>query len=1148
MILQRQPNCSLLYSAFTYTLNNTTASVTVDSQLPNFEKTLHDNSFLTTTPGKFVGGCTDSSQATGPRYAINLGLGKDGNILGVTFAGGSGGILTSGLKSDGTLTSPVELATDNGTNSMMSGDLNNDGNQDVVTINGDGLSSSVDVFLGKDDGSLQPETTYPLPNAIANYGALDTMDSDSTLDLVVGVGSAGTFQFFIFPGKGDGTFNTPNTFTPPANSVSFNDLFITADLNGDGHKDILTSRGQLFLGAGDGKTFTAKGQVIAPPQNPSSFYAPGMVAADFNHDGKLDLATDDGITIRIFLGNGDGTFTVGAAYAAIPNTGLLVATDLDGDGNLDLFSGLGNSGAYGGDNFLPSQAYALLGNGDGTFQGAPSLPINYTGTNIADLNGDGRMDIVGIETAFPQTTLTTFLAQSNGVLKSGAQLVVPSNQGVDSVALGDFDGDKVPDVIFLTTLNGTQGLYLALGSGDGSFGTPTLIPTPSLTTPPGFDNDLVLTGLRVGDFNHDGKLDIIYNFSDEDFSKNLNLVGFAVQLGDGKGNFAAPVVTTTYSSVTPPLFAFSNTLSAVADVNKDNFPDVFLVAPSTIMDATAQAQVQLFLANGDGSFKAPAILTLTDNIRPPFPDGSLGSPLAIADLNGDGNLDIVASGSSTDGTEPEVAIALGNGDGRFKAPTILKLEGFGFAGSPAIADFDGDGKLDLDVQGIIEGSGQGIFPGKGDGTFTTIANTDGTVSAPEEIFLAITGGAAAADFNGDGKPDLIVGGVELLNKSGATPPALATTATVVTATPNPSTLLQSVTFSATVTSATAGAITGTVAFFDGANQLGTGAVGAAGLATFPYNFLATGAHSITAQYGGDATYAASTSPVFTQTVNPAAVKSSTSTALVSSPNPAAVGANVTFTATVSSATAGTISGTVTFFDGVTSLGPGTIAAGVASLATTTLAAGSHSITAQYGGDANYAASTSTAVTQVVNAAPDFTISASPSMLTIPAGQSGTVAITVTPLNGSTQTLNFSCAPLPAASSCAFSPLPPITLDGTHPVTLQLTVSTTARTTKGSLPQFFSPPDRRIPSPRIPAQTLAMLCLLALLAAYKMRWRTSAVRVACMLILIIVPVGLLSSCSGSKPLVTGTPAGTTQVSVTASATSGSHSASLTLVVQ
>ena len=120
-------------------------------------------------------------------------------------------------------------------------------------------------------------------------------------------------------------------------------------------------------------------------------------------------------------------------------------------------------------------------------------------------------------------------------------------------------------------------------------------------------------------------------------------------------------------------------------------------------------------------------------------------------------------------------------------------------------------------------------------------------------------------------------------------------------------------------------------------------------------------HSVTAVYGGDTNDLTSASSAVTHVVNQA----TSTTTLTSSRNPSTFAASVTFTATVSPATA---SGTVTFRDGATTIGTGTIAGGVATLATTTLAVASHSVTAVYGGDTNDLASTSS-VTQVVNQRP-----------------------------------------------------------------------------------------------------------------------------------------------------------------------------------
>jgi hypothetical protein len=142
--------------------------------------------------------------------------------------------------------------------------------------------------------------------------------------------------------------------------------------------------------------------------------------------------------------------------------------------------------------------------------------------------------------------------------------------------------------------------------------------------------------------------------------------------------------------------------------------------------------------------------------------------------------------------------------------------------------------------------------------------------------------------------------------------------------------------------------------------LGTGTL-SSGKATFTTSSLALGTHSITAAYGGN-TNNASISSVLTQIVG----KAATSTTLLSSANPSAFGQAVIFTATIKPATTGTPTGTVTFKDGATVLGTGTLSSGKATFTTSSLALGTHSITAVYGGSATYLASTSPTLTQTVN--------------------------------------------------------------------------------------------------------------------------------------------------------------------------------------
>src|SRR6266576_1409632 len=248
--------------------------------------------------------------------------------------------------------------------------------------------------------------------------------------------------------------------------------------------------------------------------------------------------------------------------------------------------------------------------------------------------------------------------------------------------------------------------------------------------------------------------------------------------------------------------------------------------------------------------------------------------------------------------------------------------------------------------------GTGTLSG-GTATFTTSALTAGTHS-----ITAIYGGDA--NFTGSTSPIL----TQTINQT-------ASSSAVVTSSNNPSIIGTAVTFTASVTSPVTGTLTGTVTFQDGASALGTGTL-SGGTATFTTSGLTAGTHSITVIYGGDANFAGSTSPVLTQTVN----KAASSTSVVSSNSPSNRGAAVTFTASVTSPVTGTPTGTVTFQDGASALGTGTLSGGTATFTTSALTAGTHSITAIYGGDANFTGSTSPILTQTIGKAASSTAVAS----------------------------------------------------------------------------------------------------------------------------------------------------------------------------
>jgi hypothetical protein len=1149
-IVWRQANCSLSFANYTIGLSaQNQFEITPAEYLPGYEKTIHNNAFLTTTPDIFANGCIDNKLGIESSFFVVAGPYKAGTEMLATL--GPSGVITGAIDGYESYIGPTNLATDYPPTAVVSGDLNKDGYPDVVSVNTDGEHASLTVFLGNSDGTFTPGATLALPGNAANYAVIDDVNGDGNLD-IVSVSPNSTETFSVFLGNGDGTFQPIQNVLIPGSTLSFNNAFVTTDVNGDGKKDIVATNGEIFLGKGDGITFTLVSQTAFGNMDSNS----SIVAADFNNDGKIDLVTDDTSVIRTYKGNGDGTFTAGPTYPTIADMGFIHATDLDGDGNLDIWSGYAGDTVYMGSQV--STGYALMGNGDGTFQGVPNLSFVYNGSNMADLNGDGRPDFAGVVTgSFPQV-IQTYLTGANGIPVAGPTQNVANANGIDSLALGDVTGDHVPDLIYLSSAPQIQSFYVAAGNGDGSFQAPTVTPTPSLV-PSGIDINEAIFGIRLADMNHDGKLDLVYSFSDQDSQgAQLYYEGFAVQLGNGDGTFKAPQIVYTYQNASPPTVFPSNILNAIEDVTGDNIPDVFMVLPGPIVDSTAQSTVEDFVGNGDGTFKAPNTLTVTPNLRSSDQSINEGSPFAFGDVNGDGKMDLITAGSSVDGMTPQIAISLGNGDGTFKAPTTMILGGFGFANSPAIADFDGDGKLDLATSG-------GVFPGNGDGTFQSFSNGDGTVTGALTIYPQAAGDAVTADLNNDGKPDLVIGSAIFLSKFGAVPPVLATTTTALTSSLNPSTAGASVTFTATVISATAGTITGTVTFLDGSTSIGTGTVGAGGVATLASSTLTQGSHSITASYGGDSNYGTSVSPAVTQVVN-GATTVSTSTALSASSSDAASGTNITFTATVTasaaakkSAAAPAITGTVTFFDGTTSLGTGSVgAAGVATLSTTTLAVGAHSITASYGGDSNYATSVSTAVSVTITAAAGtFTVAANPSSITVTKSTPGATTITVTPSGGFTQTVTFSCANLPANYGCSFAP-PAVTPDGA-PVTTMLTVTDGVTPTRaagrksaaGWWPLANDAGDAGGPGRgaarhsgfATPVATIAFggeLALFALLLSRRKKMLAhSAGRAAYAAIAFALVATFMAGCAGSTP--------TQSTTITVNATAGSQTVSAAVTV-
>lgn len=1167
--LFRQANCSLTLDWASYMLSMPTATYTMVGTTPNYDQVLHNAAGLTTNGGHWPAGCGDPVVGITARKVAYLGTTSSGQIVAADAGFDSSlqaeviytfvGPLTSSNVSIGIIPISGESPV-----SLIAANLSGTGLGDLVVLNESSTTTgagSISIIPVDATGTFGTAVTYPLPGQQGLGAVVDDFNGDGKLDIVATSstftsGSGTSYSLSYLQGQGNGNFANPQnvTLTPAASAIGQQYYgLISADLRNSGKKDIVTSAGVVLLGNGDG-TFTQSATAAFPSAGGSAQFGPNVTAGDFNKDGKVDLALDDDVAINVYLGNGDGTFKPAGGYATINNTGYLTGTDLDGDGNIDLYSGVMRGGAFGGDQFEINEAYALMGNGDGTFRGAPTMPFAYTGLNLMDLNGDQVPDGVGLNTTLNSTnvSMTSYLGSANGSFTAKQTFQISPGtigstpyqfQGLDSFGLGDVNGDGHPDLVYLPPgfygPGGVTGYFLAMGNGDGTFGTPTFVTAPTFAPTGDFDQSETISGLWVADVNGDGKADVIYSYSAEIFQTTNYVQGIAVQLSNGDGTFQAPLTIQTYSSTTAPTGAAPFVVQ-LGHTRAGKPLDLF--AETRVQNSTtATYALSLYLGKGDGTFGAATTPAVADNVGPPSFGSGLGQ-IVLADMNGDGKPDLITLGTNTTTNKGELAISLGNGDGTFQPPTILAFGagstiGYGLAA----ADFNGDGKIDVVVTGFEPPIDTGIFPGNGDGTVQSFSPYSGLTEPAEAIDLVLFGAAQAIDFNGDGKPDLVAGQGILFNL-GATSTLTPTTTTVTASPVSPVSAGVTVTFTATVSASSTPA--GSVTFNDGATALGTATLDATGKATYSTNGLGVGTHSITAVYAGNTTFAGSTSPALPFVVGQPVLPGTTSS-LTASPTTITSGASVTFTDTVAPApgATGTPTGTVAFMNGATNLGSATLnSSGMATFSTTALPVGADAVTAVYAGDTNFNGSTSSAVTVTVNAvAPSFTIGANPASATVTAGSSTTTTITVTPAGGFNTAVSFACSGLPTGGTCTFNPAT-VTPNGTAAATTTLTIATT--TASGALTMPLRPGSRSGG-----AATLAVLAA-GVLWVFGRRKHVPWMRMLPMMLILLGAAAVAVGCGGSSGSSNGGGGGTPKnytITVTGTAGSQSQTATFSLTV-
>jgi hypothetical protein len=784
--LQRQADCSLSYLVGSYTLSLTSPTVEVQGSTANYQDVLRSAAGLALQTGQFARGCAEPSLGIGSRRGVYLGRTRDALYLfaasGYNYAVASNALyygtidpLTQTVKSFNTDVSVPELGA------LAVGDLDGDGQSDLVGI--DRFVGSIAVWKVRADGSIGAPTRYALPGSRTNAVVLADVNGDGKVDVVAATADESNQEVVsVLNGRGDGTLDAArpvNVSTPSGVFGAQVVNLVAADLRGNGRPDIVGSNGLVMLNDGSGN-FTQGGWAFAASTATSAF-GPNLAVADFDEDGKLDVVVNNGLTIDIQLGRGDGSFRAGRRYASNDSVGYMTATDLDGDGHVDLYVGLANGGFFGGDQFSVRQAYALIGNGDGSLRGAPLLPFVFNGRNMVDLNGDGILDAVGVNA---DRSFTTYLGDARGGFTaqgtlSASPLRVGAEQftlnDIDSLALADINGDGHKDLIFRAkdfvargpTGFYTAGLLVALGDASGNFATPSFLPAPSFLLPGDIDIDPKQSNLRAADINGDGKSDLIYGYSVSSFDTNTFQRGTAVQLGNGDGTFQPPKTMVFFSGPANVSSFLSANVQQIADLNGDGRPDLIFVTMLPTRDSNLggnRATVQVALGTGDGSFSAPTDVAGPELMATYFGQAS-AAPIALADMNGDGVSDMVVLGGSGS-YSLQIAVVLGKGDGSFRAPILTTLPGqylFSDLGV-AVGDFNADGKPDVVVVDPFIGSNGGISFGNGDGTLRSLTTGVGTaVRHNLSIDIPVGGASTVLDLNNDGKPDVIAGQTLLLS-------------------------------------------------------------------------------------------------------------------------------------------------------------------------------------------------------------------------------------------------------------------------------------------------------------------------------------------------------------------------------------------------
>ncbi len=871
---------------------------------------------------------------------------------------------------------------------LFASDVNHDGAIDLIAV--DAFNGRVAVWWGNGKGAftLGP-SFYPVSNCGVNTVA--DMNGDGNIDLVCGDGQG---NVGVQAGKIDGTFGSVQII---ASGLDAGDrVLVATDLNGDGVPDLITtssvgfgtilSEGPLSYGAVQRRTsggvesamlvaiadinedgipdvvagvsggiqvFPGNAQgnypdpTIIPVTTPVTF----VYSGDFNGDGFADVvAMNTGGTVATWFGSKDGISSARATSPLPANSSSMgdLVGDFDGDGKKDIVFQLLNT---------PNATNVLYGNGDGTFTAVAAPGGQLSNALVADVNGDGKSDLVGISSyggagnTGSEYGLITLLGQGN---RSFVQVVTgfppyPPTSGITTPALlglGDLNGDGFADAVVYDENVGL--LETWLGNGDGSFvaGSNLDLAAQQITAADVGGQDADILKGTMADLDGDG-------FPDAAFLATVTAEGYQqedvlmIAYGDGKGGFSSTQLI--------PL-THHYTVFMIGKIDDAGLPG--LILGSGVLGAA--------IHNLGGRHYGPEV----------FFTAGYFSGLALADFDGDGYDDILVGRSSANVSPHPNTSALTvlmnqptvTGPGMEQASGTLSASATPVSYDQAFVLTAGLQSPDGTVP-VPTGTVQFLVGGLTVGT-VTLLNGSASLQVPATITATLPIGIALLEAQYSGDSNYLAS--ELTGSLTVLPPSYPTQISLaLTAAGSGITSIQAdsfVTMSAMVT-AGSGVIVprGYVAFYDGGTLLGQ-AESSSGTASYSTNLLGIGAHSLTAQYLGyspsnAAKYLASTSAAV-----PLTVTAVTTTISVTGKQSVVSGSVLTLTAAAGSATGPPVGG-VTFLDGTTVLGTRTLdGSGTASFSTVSLAAGQHAMTAQYTANNIFAGSQSPPLSIIVTPA------------------------------------------------------------------------------------------------------------------------------------------------------------------------------------